>query len=827
MKSKGLDFLSSRVWSAESISGGNAVSRPLSEELPCALLPLAGREPIIVGQPAEKHRRGRGLPFPAEAQVPVLGVSENEAGRVLLAAAFERIAKAESEWGQLADTKLGWRPDGLQPVQIDASNIIARSVEQESSPANSLGLVVPDSLGVAGQQAILSAIRGRSVILVPKSVATALAWCRSDPFGLATMGAVEEFVGYVEVADLSLGRWSLTKLPIRRVATAAEPRLVPAHFPSSKRTALCTSGLGVLTRQADADYHDFLQTGFSDPWLSGGRSFHSSHGRRFRVRHAAFSSLRDLEGDGLMEGLSALREADLGIETPANWGQCLGVLVTGALANAKFDDRSLAFWVGQYLAQQVLPSLEDSAARGAAVAAAGLGTQLPTWLEMVDQLDLYYNSRNSRGDLESAWKPVLVPRLVKAGLAYSNPEPITGLKLQAGRSTVQITIRRPGEDGRMVYRRVTSTPGRTNEADIPLEIEVVAHPGQGFALVKIHSKEKGVFDSHLDWQKMEQCEEPKAPALGYIPSAVELVPDASLWFNCERNLRELLRVLEDLETPLEVEHIVRSVNLKINRTVPIIDVDGAGATPKTTTSFRLSRAIGREGQPPISSGTQLMAELKTAGLKWLNAHRRESKGTRWLVKHFGWWHLGCPRSLITPVLDRLGRSPGTCSSDELHLAGLGLHDSADLKVFFRAYLKSVPDAPSPNAWLKAFRNIIKFNEHALRDISDSLSGELYATTANRLKWALESSRPLIAQNCLEALLFCLKRRRYDEGFLISGSQLYARTDDLLQRWIKEGRLLGRPKLNEMRLTFTRFLRTEGNLQDLATLMAEEDEESEE
>lgn len=826
MNSRGLDLLSSRAWSAEAVDGAAAAAKPVSEGLPSALLPLSGREPVIVGRRAEAHRRGRGLPFPAEAQVPVLGVSENEAGRVLLAAAFERIAKAEEEWGQLADTKLGWRPDGRQAVQVDAASIIARTVEHESNPADTLGLVVPDSLGVAGQQAILSAIRDRRVILVPRSVTTSLAWCCSDPFGLGQAGPTGKFVGYVEVVDLALGRWSLTKLPIHRLATATGPRLVPAHFPSFKRTALCSSGLGVLTQQADAEYHDFLKVDFPSPWLTGGRSFHTIQGKGFHAKRADFPSLSDLEGEGLLEGLGAIRTAGLAIEPPRDWGQCFGVLVSGALASAKSDDRPLAFRVAQYLARPVLPTPEGAAALGAAVAAAGLGTDLPTWLEMVDQLDLYYNNRNVRGDLESAWKPVLVPRLVKAGLEYRNPEPIAGLKLQAGQNTVQITIRRPAEDGRMTYRRVTSTPGRTNESDIPLEIDVVAHPGQGFAVVRIHSKETGVFDSSLDWQKMEPCDEPKAPALGYIPAAVEFVPDTKLWVNCESNFRELLQVLQGGGLPAGVEHVVRSVNPKINRTVPLADADGADATLKLATTFRLSRAIGRDGRPPSGTGAQLMSDVKSAGLRWLHTHRRESKGTRWLVKHFGCWHLGCPRSLIYPVLDRLGRSPDDCSSVDLHLAGLGLEEPEDLKVFFRAYLKSMPKAASPNAWLKAFRNIIKFNEHALRDVSASISGELYAITANRLEWAIYVSKPLIAQNCLEALLFCLKRRRYDEGFLIAGSNLYERSDDLLRRWINDRQLHGKPKLNEMRLTFSRFLRTEGNLQDLATLMAEDDEEAE-
>lgn len=463
---------------------------------------------------------------------------------------------------------------------------------------------------------------------------------------------------------------------------------------------------------------------------------------------------------------------------------------------------------------------------GAAVAAAGLGTDLPTWLEMVDQLDLYYNSRNVRGDLESAWKPVLVPRLVKAGLEYRNPEPTTGLKLQAGRSTVQITIRRPGEDGRMIYRRVTSTPGRTNEADIPLEIDVVAHPGQGFALVKIHSKETGVFDSHLDWQKMEPCGEPKPPLLGYIPVAAEIRADAELWRRAEADLAGLALALEGNQPPEDVEFLARDANRKICRLTAIRTDLSNTASPSSDSLRYLIRALDRNGHPPTKAGEPLMARLRRAGVHWLVTHRRHSGGAKWLVRHFGWWHLGCPDVLRTETVTRLTSTPALCSAIDLHLAGLALQTPAHLAAFFRAYLEVMPQCNSPNAWLRAFRNLIKFNEHALQAVTPIVAERLYAATLARLIWAFENSRPQIAQNCVEALLYCLKRRRYEETFVGPGSGLYRRTIELLEEWAQSG-FRFKTKLNEMRLTFTRFLRTEGNLQDLATLMAEEDEESEE
>jgi hypothetical protein len=174
-------------------------------------------------------------------------------------------------------------------------------------------------------------------------------------------------------------------------------------------------------------------------------------------------------------------------------------------------------------------------------------------------------------------------------------------------------------------------------------------------------------------------------------------------------------------------------------------------------------------------------------------------------------------------MTRIEDTPESCSGDDLHLAGLTLSESEDIEKFFAAYLAALPGSKTPNAWLKAFRNIIKFNEHALAETEPIVIQCLYEATLERLEWAVDQERPLIAQNCLEALLFSLKRRRYDDSFALSGSKLYVQTTRFIAAWDTSGRMRYRTKLIEVRNTFARFLRTEGDLQDLATLLEDEDE----
>ena len=821
MNAKGLDFLGSRPWIATASEGHAPEATSTSQELPSLLLPITNREPVIVGLTADGHRRGRGLPFPAEAQIPVLGNTENQAGRVLMTAVMERIACAETEWGQLNDTKISWRPDGSSVVHIDAPRAIAAAIEKETRIEDSVGFVVPDSLAVAGQQAILVSIRNRNIILVPHSVAVAIAWCRDHGTGYASNGPSGEFAGYLTVCDLSLGHWSITKLPLYRGLEKLVPCLVPAHFPDAKRTGLKTTGLGVLTGQTGAEYHDFLKQGAAIPWLTGIRGLSLNDRSTWVQRRACFPSLKDLEGSGLMAGLHELRTKNTELTPPKDWRSCLGVITTGALAGAKADGYPLPYWIGQILGFPVQTSSDNAASLGAAYAALGLGTELPTWLEMVDQLDLYYIGKNVLGDLEPAWKEILRPQLVKAGTEIKNQQPITGLKLQAGQNSVQITIRRPENGERMAFRKIESAPGKTNESDIPLRIDVTAKPGQGFAVVKVESREPGAFDSYLDWQRMNPCTEPKPPTLGYVPAAVEIIPDVLLWIRAEGHLWDFLNTLRDNTTDFEIECAARTVNPKIGPPLPTKTGIQTPIGTSIPSIFRVKRAIGRTGEPPVGHGNQLIEDLKSSALEWFQKQTVYSNANTWVKKFLGYLHLGCPRPAVYPVIEQLSKNPRHCSPEDLHLVGLCLESSTDLNIFYTAFLTALPASSSPSSWLIAFRNIIKFNEHALRDISPEIANQIFFTTLNKLEWSVENSKAGIALNCIEASIFCLKRRRYDESFALTDSPSYIQAAAILDRLNMCPKFQNKTKLQELKKIFSNFLRTEGSLQEIATLLADD------
>ena len=203
----GLDFLGTQGWSA-SIVPGKRIERPqtIQANIPTALLPLQRGEKPPTGKLADEHRRGRALAWPPEAQVPPLGEASNGSGRVPLCALFEMLCQGEKEWGKLTDQQVSWKPDGVTLVSLNASKLIAQEVDAAAKPGQQIGLVVPDALGIGGQQAILSSVRGANLVLVPRSIAAVIGYCRASEDNLPR--------GHITVVDTSFGAWSLSKIPI-------------------------------------------------------------------------------------------------------------------------------------------------------------------------------------------------------------------------------------------------------------------------------------------------------------------------------------------------------------------------------------------------------------------------------------------------------------------------------------------------------------------------------------------------------------------------------------------------------------------------------------
>lgn len=823
MSSVGIDFLGRRSWRVSFDSKGKPRRHDIQSGIPSAIMPIRRQETLLAGRVAEEHRRGRGLVWPVEAQAPVFGEVENGCGRVPLAAVFERLAKAETVWGKLGDCRFYWRPEGNQKSEVDAARIVSAHIGETAEDSRCAGLVVPDSLGIAGQQAVISAYAPKKVILVPRSIAVALEWCRRNEESFSGKGSS---VGYLVIADLSLGAWSVAAVPLVQWREEGDSRILPVHMPKLKRIKLEATGWGMLMEATGGREADSFGLGWGSAFLSGEKDLPQTRAGATSPFKARMACLAPFNGNGSLSGaLAEVRKAVEGLPDLSDHGDCLGVLITGALASLRIKGKSVSETISNLLpGASVSVTDETAAADGAAMAAYGVENDEPTWLELVEPLDIYYIGKTENGDPEQAWLPLLEERRIKAGSEHKNKKPIGGLKLQTGHTFVQIILRRPSEKGGYEFRKIDTTQGKRCDHDIPLVVNFTARPGQGFAEVRVESRERGLFESKLDWEKMDACAEPAAPKLSYIPQSVELKASVDLWMPCVRPLKELHAALRGDRSPDEVIAAARSAISRFNKALLAEKYSSTFHVSVEPSEYNVYTPMGRSGELANPEDEELLESVEASINFWIRRNSGDERAHTWLKKVAGWWYLRCPSQYVQDALSSVSNLETIPTGAELHIAGLCVKANRDIARFYRGFCRKIAEVKAPNNWLKALRNIVKFNEHALRDVEPEQARALFGATTARLGTALEGGRPLIAQNSIEALIFMLKRRRYESGFAAKGSDEYKDAYSLARR-CTESRYM-RSKGRELARKLVKFLGSQGEMSDIGTLLVDEDEDEE-
>jgi hypothetical protein len=263
---------------------------------------------------------------------------------------------------------------------------------------------------------------------------------------------------------------------------------------------------------------------------------------------------------------------------------------------------------------------------------------------------------------------------------------------------------------------------------------------------------------------------------------------------------------------------------KLGKMLPAALVRDAPAGGESDSVFVLYSPMGRTATPPGPMGEALLQHLAPRIESWIRRHPFSGKTNGWLRKHLGWWHLGCPRFLVNEVAQRIRIWPDDASAIDLHIAGLCFSSPAEVATFYTAFLTAIPETTRPNLWLKALRNIVKFNEHALAEVSNETAYSLFEQTTERLAQAAILGKPMIAMHSAEALLFLLKRRRYDPAFAGPSSVLYHGAVGQIQACELNRGLRRKFRLNETLATFRKFLDVSAELSDVGTLLVDEDDD---
>ena len=358
------------------------------------LLPESRGDYFTVGESTEQHRRGRALSWPMEAQSPPGGLPANGNGRVYAEAVLRAFACQE-----FADRTFVWRPDGSTESVVSAEMLLGESLKGELSRDAEVGLVVPDGLEENQRQAVIDACapHGR-VWLIPRTMAAAIAWCRSPSAKPYLAGEADENspIGHIILMEAGFGSWAVTAVPIFRVAKGKKNWLVPKREASHRKVVDALTGWGLLARQANGQHGYPAMTLMNDPdWvldvLDGGQTLVDECVNQPMPDEDVLPQMPGLDGgkiwhDGARRLASEVNALMSGMNSP-----CLGGEMVGALARVKKQ--------GGYLRDQLLAAFrlkqldvsDEAVSAGAALAMVGKANGTPTWFENLETIHLFFN----------------------------------------------------------------------------------------------------------------------------------------------------------------------------------------------------------------------------------------------------------------------------------------------------------------------------------------------------------------------------------------------------------------------------------------------------
>jgi hypothetical protein len=795
-------------------------------QAPSAVLPLIPGEPLLVGDAAAKHRRSAGLVWPPEAQVPYAGDPDCGVGRIPLVAVWMALLPPLGEQKAMArrdDLEFKWCPDGREHA-ARAGQMLAASIKAFVNaarlPFNSCftAIVIPDALDEAGQQILLDSLAQvgmatDNVHLLPRPLAVALHWCNiagAPSMGQATENEEGTRIGRLRIMTMALDVWEAVSLELRARRHEDRVWIMPVRdrvqlidAPPELTILGLSFALALARAEANGEPSGWWSRMFTSDWLekklAANRDLSSQELKAFREVYSLslpeslrqelsqLAALRPLwsrfqTGPRLQEAVRQRwqnQERNIGTaELP-----CAAVLADGAFAGLRMEhDSTLAHTelpqTPGVAIQVFLPS-QPAAARGAALVAAAIAHGLPCYRETLLPLDLCVRGTDEYDDPVLRWKSLVSAHSVEAGRPWHSPTPVTGLQIEQSQDCLSLPLRR-ALLGTLTFRRVSTELATAATRDEPVHVGVEVKPGQGFARVRIESATPGVFAARLDWSTMEECDEPKPQPLAYLPGVSRILPDREMFERARPTLEKALHALERNNS--DARERLRSTITLLNKFPLAHNVErGRGRT--FAKDFILHYGIiGSDSNLSKSPEQDLIRALRDAiGKKFGELVQRRNASValvNTLLRAGGWFYLSMPKECFDYLRSRLvtaNRNFQPLSAVELHAIGLTFEAPNDLRLFYPLVIRALDAFPErPNNWLRAVRNICRFRNHALHPniISDTdlyhLIERLFETLQQQVA---RSNFARIFGNCLEAMPFLLKRRRYDPEFLTPTSQL--------------------------------------------------------
>ena len=773
------------------------------------LLPAARGDCFTVGESTDTHRRGRALSWPMEAQSPPGGVIANGNGRVYAEAVLRSFAA-----DRLGDRTFTWKPDGVTESSVSADVLLGDSLKGELTHESEVGLVVPDGLKEEERQAVIDACSPHGKVwLIPRTMAAAIAWCRSKAAAPLLIGKSDENVpiGHIILVEAGFGPWAVTAVPIFRVTKGRKNWLVPKREARFRKVVEGLTGWGLLARQATHHQGRSALTRMNDPkWvldiLDGEQALVDEYVNKPMPPEGVLPRMPGL-GGGTVWHVGAQQLASTVYALMAEMkSPCLGGEMIGALAWSKKQ--------GGYLRDQLLSDFDlnrldvsDTAvSAGAALAMIGKANGTPTWFETLEKMSLFYQGVNEMEDPVAKWAALLPGTVMDAGSDYESEKPILGLHVPVGMNEITLTLRHEPTDGSPItYRQTSIMQTKVCEKDTPIRIDVKAKPGQGFAHVMLKSIDPGYFAGRLDWRHMKECKEPTV-TYGYTLT-VRLVAHPQLWSTAEAELKILRDVLKGPRREYLFLDPIRSATNAMNKCVHSVNYKYRPGVAKIEVDDHIYYTpVDVNGKAPTPAGNRLIQEICDGLVEHILTgwNKDVTKGATRLL---AWLYRGCPSEVTEEVFSKVGAWDTGLSMLDLHIIGLTLGDkpASHIPRYMDIMRAKLPLLPAPNNWLRAFRDIVRLNEHALRDVPNTTLEAIVDALLTTFRRAISEGKRALASNCYLSILFLLKRRRYSKSFLGKDDVRYRQILDCLDD-LEAARYKGKPFLTDSKKTFINSLR---------------------
>lgn len=794
------------------------------------LLPAARGDCFTVGESTDTHRRGRALSWPMEAQSPPGGVIANGNGRVYAEAVLRSFAT-----DRLGDRTFSWKPNGITESSVSAEVLLGDSLKGELTHESEVGLVVPDGLKENERQAVLDACAPHGKVwLIPRTMAAAIAWCRSVSAEPLIAGRADENqpIGHILLIEAGFGPWAVTAVPIFRVTRGNKNWLVPKREARCRKVVEGLTGWGLLARQAAHHQGRPALARLNDPkWvldlLDGEQALVDEYVNKPMPPEGVLPRMPGLVGgtvwyDGAQQLASAAEALMVEMKSP-----CLGGDMIGALAWTKKQGGYLRDLLCPIFGDTQLDVSDKAVSAGAALAMIGKANGTPTWFETLEKMSLFYQGENEMEDPVAKWAALLPGTVMDAGSDFESEKPILGLHVPVGMNEITLTLRHEPSDGSPItYRQTSIMQTKVCEKDTPIRIDVRAKPGQGFAHVMLKSIDPGYFAGRLDWRHMKECKEPTV-TYGYTLT-VKLVAHPQMWTTAEAELEKVNELLSrPHRTFIDLDPIKLATNA-MNKCVHSLTYKQRADAQLEVDDHIYYTPVNVNGRAPTAKGNHLLDEVSGALVELIESGRYKD-ATKGAVRLLAWLYQGCPALVSRPAILKVHDWEPNLTPLDLHVIGLTMKEGGQEGIprymeIMRAKLPTL--ARGPNNWLRTFRDIVRLNEHALRDVPNETLEAIIDELLPRFRSAISMGNRGIASNCYLSILFLLKRRRYSKSFLGEDDVRYWPIIDCLDK-IEAAKHKGRPYLTPAKQrivkSLRRFLAHTATLQDQQIIGSVEDD----